>query len=239
MPQKIVLFIHGHMGSVRQFDTLVKAINCSEADVRCLVLPGHECGVDDFVKSNHFEWQHSVDVALDELRPLYKEIYIIGHSMGGLLAILTAVHNPNGIFGIVALALPLRLKLTREGLRVRLGALRPPLESDDANITAARHLCGIHDVTARDTLRLIPNSIGLLHLMHGTERAMGRLSVPLVVINSSSDEIVSVRSSGIVTARLPFSRLITLEKSTHFLYDEAEAAAVAATVNALLSDAVQ
>ena len=85
--KKAVLIIHGFVGSLYDNEYLM---NYLEVDLKFKVfsrtLPGHH-RCDNYQKTNYSEWLRFCDLWINEIISYgYKDIYVIGHSMGGILA---------------------------------------------------------------------------------------------------------------------------------------------------------
>lgn len=85
--KKAVLIIHGFVGSLKDNEYLMNYLNYDKNfDVFARTLPGH---YDDetYQKVGYQAWIDFVDLEIaDILKHGYKCIYVIGHSMGGILA---------------------------------------------------------------------------------------------------------------------------------------------------------
>ena len=84
--KKAVLIIHGFTGNLYDNEYLMNYLEFdSEYDVYAKTLPGHNSN--RFSKAKMEDWQDFVD---NEVRELinngYRKIYVVGHSMGGVLA---------------------------------------------------------------------------------------------------------------------------------------------------------
>ncbi len=83
-----VLCLHGFTGYPGE---LVRpGIDLYEAgfDVFCPRYPGHGTSGADFRKSRASDWIGTASDALKELQGRYSQVYLVGHSMGGAIAIL-------------------------------------------------------------------------------------------------------------------------------------------------------
>lgn len=91
---KACLLVHGWVGSRIDFNDLGERLRRKGATVRLMLLPGHgttprdlnDAGVDDFLAALGRE--------LDELEAAHEEVTLIGFSLGGALATLTAARAP-------------------------------------------------------------------------------------------------------------------------------------------------
>ena len=70
--------------------------------------------------------------------------------------------------------------------------------------------------------------------MRDTQKSIDHLNTPLTVINFKKDEIVSRRAAGFVKAKLPGSRLTTLNESYHFLFGDNDIELIADEIKSLL-----
>ncbi|MBO5770263.1 MAG: alpha/beta fold hydrolase [Spirochaetales bacterium] len=87
---KAVLCIHGYTGYPGELTR--PAIDLYEAgfDVYCPRLPGHGTSGDDFLKIKVEDLINVPQAAAKDLLNQYDEVHVLGHSMGGALALITA-----------------------------------------------------------------------------------------------------------------------------------------------------
>lgn len=83
----LVLLIHGITGSPHQFDALARHLYAEGISVQSLLLPGHGSTAKAFAQSGRLEWERSVNRAVRHALLRYKNVVLVGHSMGCLLAI--------------------------------------------------------------------------------------------------------------------------------------------------------
>lgn len=233
MGKEIVVFIHGHMGSAKQFGAIVSKLR--DVDHICLTLPGHETDVNGFLKTDGTDWQGHVTASLDRLRQEYDDMILVGHSMGGLLSINAAISCPEKIKAIVAIALPLRIKITLRGILIRVRALSKQTPTEKEEVSAARTLNGVRGITARNAFRLWPNLAELFRIMRHTRRSLPALTVPLVVMHSRNDEIVSGKSPALARKALPSAGIVELVRSSHFWFPEEDVESIVGIINAMLN----
>lgn len=124
--QTAVLLIHGILSTPRHFDFLIPHIP-DQYEIYSILLAGHGGSVGDFTKASIKQWQAQVNNALNELETRCSRIYIIGHSLGALLA-LNAVQQHKKVSGVLLLNPPLlpRVQCTMIGrsLRFAFGKLQ-------------------------------------------------------------------------------------------------------------------
>ena len=195
MKKTAIVYVHGHMGSVRQFAPLIDMISKPERFEQVNIsLPGHDGTINDFIKSNRYVWQEYVSQQVEQLTKTYDSLILVGHSMGGLLLIHAAIRNPEKIKAIVAIALPLYIHITDRSIATRLQCIGKAERKQDDCASAARKMNGVSGVTIANSYQLIPNTLGLLKIMAETRRTLCKLTIPLTIINSVNDEIVSMKT---------------------------------------------
>lgn len=84
--RKAVLVIHGFVGTLYDNEYLTNYLNLDRKfDVFARTLPGHHTN-DNYQKVEYTAWIKFVDSWIEEIISYgYKSIYVIGHSMGGIL----------------------------------------------------------------------------------------------------------------------------------------------------------
>ena len=89
--KKAVLIIHGFAGGTYDQEPLFFRLQSeSKFDVYNFTLPGHITNLSTNVE--YYDWIQAVYKRIDKLISIgYKDIYVIGHSMGGILATYAAI----------------------------------------------------------------------------------------------------------------------------------------------------
>lgn len=233
--KKALVFIHGYLGDAMQFKAIENSLGECGADIIYHTVDGHGGSMDKFLKSNADTWSQGLSEHLEELRREYDEIFLVGHSMGGLLATLTAIDNPDNIFGITAIAYPIKIFVTRDWLSIYYRAAFPPKQGEDLRVTAARSMSGVKIRNPRELLRAVPKSRENAKLAKQARKRIGDLSVPLTVINFANDETVSKKAAQFVRDNLPSANVVVLEKSYHFLFDKNEVEKMAQYIREMIS----
>tara|TARA_B100000029_G_scaffold220163_2_gene217881 strand:- start:1768 stop:2538 length:771 start_codon:yes stop_codon:yes gene_type:complete len=90
--------IHGYTGSTFEMRKLGKFLSSNGITAVADLLPGHGTSVKDCNSRSHYEWLQSVEEGYDRLAQEFNEIFIIGFSMGAVLAFHLALErDPNGL----------------------------------------------------------------------------------------------------------------------------------------------
>ena len=213
-----VLFIHGIVGTPNHFKAFLPKVPESMS-VYNMLLDGHGKGVRDFSKTSMEAWEGQVSGVVKQLAQHHREIYIVGHSMGTLLAIGQALREPK-ITKLFLLAVPLRIALKPamffNTTKVYLGKIRP----DDRQALAARDAYGIgEDKNPFHYLGWIPRYLELFRKARQIRGLVSALEIPCFVYQSEKDELVSLQSLSYMEKR-PNIQIRHLPNSGHYYYTE-------------------
>lgn len=187
--ENAVLFIHGIVSTPRFFDDYA-AIVPADWSVHSLLLPGHGGTVKDFGCHCAKEWEAHVRGCLDELRSTHKRVYIVGHSLGTLLAIREAVRDDSRIAGMLLLCVPLRIWAKPSAL-IHNALKGVGLAENNA---ALRTYYGTEqDWRIWRYIRWIPRYLELFAESAAACREVPRMTVPTIAYMAKKDELVSLR----------------------------------------------
>ena len=211
---KAVVFIHGICGTPRHFDFLIPLVP-EDWSVYNLLLEGHGGTIDDFSNARMSQWQTQIDRFLAQLDGTYDQIVIAGHSRGTLLA-LNAAQEHAGVQKLFLLAVPL---VIHPRLQVSWNCLQLALNIGDhtgPQLAAAKRCCGIAlDKRLWKYLRWIPNFWSLLRLSRITRANSSAIQIPVTVLQSERDELVSLRSLRYLPSH---AEKVLLPGSGHYFY---------------------
>lgn len=87
------LLIHGFTSTPAELRELGENLICEGYTVYGMRLAGHGTTVEDFENSTHAHWIDSVIQAYNKLKTSCSKIYVIGHSMGGVLSLIIGENN--------------------------------------------------------------------------------------------------------------------------------------------------
>ena len=230
----IVIFIHGFMGSPRQFNKLAANVYNHGYSVASLLLPGHGSGIKEFANATAESWLNHVYAEVERFAQHYDKIYLVGHSMGSLLAINAAIRYPQ-VKGLFLIACPLKVKvISKQALLVRLKQVfypkNHPLKAAYLNASSIPLHPGLlyHSIKPSQQLK---------KLIAATKDILNNVAIPVTAIYLAADEIVSLDSLEILQAGLkntPVKSLI-LSESLHAYYPVAEQAIIEEALLAALS----
>jgi len=90
--EKGVLVIHGYTSSPHDFEYMAHELHKAGFTVSVPRLPGHGTCGEDFLTTTRHDWLRRVYDAYYDLSAVCKEVYIVGLSMGGVIALILAAH---------------------------------------------------------------------------------------------------------------------------------------------------
>lgn len=214
--KRAVLCIHGFLGSPAHFKPFYDAVP-EEMSVYSLLLDGHGGTTKDFGASSMEKWQTQVKEGLTFLSDTYEEIYIIGHSMGTLLAITLAPLFPK-IRGLFLLAVPLKIRVGLGAVQNSLKAYFGKHREEDA---VGKAYAAAHSVTLSKNpfsyIAWLPRYLDLFRLSKKTREDIKNISLPCRIFQSEKDELVSARSALFIPKKENFTVLV-LPSGRHFIY---------------------
>lgn len=217
-----VVFIHGFMGRAKQFDSIKQRLSDSGADLYSPVLPGHETSLEEFLKTNGDTWQKGISDTVDSLKHKYDRIILVGHSMGGLIAMREAARDAIKIGRVIAIGFPIKVSVGPQWIKTNMAASRPFKEGEDERVTVARNMGGVKISGIGDYLRTLPNNLQFLKVAKDSRGKLGQLNVALTVINFKKDEIVGKTAKDFVIKTKPETEFYLLENSYHFMFTPEE-----------------
>ena len=103
---KAVILLHGLTDSPGNMEELAEFLNKKGYSVYVPLLPGHATKVQELNKKKYSDWYREAANTLEDVDE--EKVYIVGHSLGGLLALDLA--SRNNINGIITINAPIQLK---------------------------------------------------------------------------------------------------------------------------------
>ena len=228
-----VLLIHGFTGLPAELLLMGKYLQKRGYTVLGVRLAGHATKVEDMSHMTGEDWMDSVRDGYALLSGLCEDISVVGHSMGGLLALRLAAEKP--LERLVTLAAP---AIIHPGWGVEK---LPPREE----------CVGQYVPKARRNLKNVPEAVNhtyrkmpllcvheLLDVMKKANASLANIEVPILIVHSYGDHTADPRSADYIYEHVKSSEkeIFWLEKAGHLLPLEPERELVFARTAAFLDE---
>ncbi|HTO07539.1 MAG TPA: alpha/beta fold hydrolase [Myxococcota bacterium] len=225
-----VLCLHGLTGTPYEVRPPAEAL--AEAGFYCEgpLLPGHGTTPLELSRTGWSQWLETVLARHAALAERHERVYVLGLSLGGLLALALAARRP--VRGVVAIAVPLDLGwLVHRSIPFLKGLVRQLPKTPAIRDLEAR---ARHPGYDRMPLAAVHQ---LLRLAADVRGGLPRIAAPVQGIFSRLDPTVPVRNAHLLMAGLPAGdrELFWLERSGHVLPVDFERALLAEKVVGFLA----
>ena len=185
-----ILLIHGFTGLPAELLLLGEALSKAGFTVLAVRLAGHATTAKDLARMKSEDWLDSVRDGYAFLSGMCEEIFVCGHSMGGILALLLAAERH--VAGIISLAAPI--------------FIAP--EQGAEHLPARKYCAGVFVPKARRKLKNVPSVVNetyremplvsvyeLLDLIERTKKILPEVTVPVLILHSLDDHTASPESA--------------------------------------------
>ncbi len=212
-----VVVVHGFTANPRGTRPLGQRLAAAGYAVDVPLLPGHGTSVRDLARTTYADWRRCVEHAVTTLAAGRDHVVVVGHSMGGTLALDLAATSPTPVAAAVAIN---AIVLDRTGLLARLAPtlqyVLPYVPRDAAGLPTddvARP--GVEEgayawVSARAAQSLITQ-------LPRVRRALPTVSCPVLVVTSPQDHSVDPANGDAIAGALTSARVerLSCERSYH------------------------
>jgi carboxylesterase len=218
-----VLLVHGLNGSRRDLEELEMALQDRGMLTSNMLLPGHGVHVRKMLPLGWHDWAAAVRDELNTLKQRCDVIFIVGHSLGGALALHIAAHEE--VAGIVTMCAPLHMHpLTHLAVRIakHFTPLLPTVREDVHDPDARRRYT--RDVYHWTPMRPVES---LLQFLPRLRAELPRVTVPALIMTSIHDHVVPARDGREIYRHIGSKEkhLVTFHRSYHVImkdYDREE-----------------
>lgn len=226
-----ILAVHGFTGSPAEFHRAGRALNQVGYTIDAIRLPGHGTTPERMLETGWSDWwQHVLD-SYESLRLRgYDKIVVLGHSMGGLLALKLAMERP--VDGIVSLAAPVYLWTRKTALAF---LLRYIVDYVEKKPSAAQDILNETWAYSRAPVVCV---ISLRQLMRLVRRSLADVRAPIFIGQGTKDGTVRPRSALYIYERVSsgIKDLRFYPRSSHALLLDRERENVYADIGRFVDD---
>ena len=239
---KTIVMVHGFNGSLFNYEPLIPHLN-DRYRILSLDLPAH--GLTGAVKSDFYSHEGFEDVIKEVVKiQEIDEFYLIGHSMGGMVAWRYTLNNIKQIKGLIIIgspfigseieyndfqsvnAPPAAFKLLDTALfREMLGYVTPRLLVKegisqtvyDQSIVTDDLVDQFHDIILMEGTR---EAIGKLVINHednfmADPAILRKINIPTLILHGEEDNLVDIRFVSHFVEQIPDVKLISYPKVGH------------------------
>lgn len=209
-----VLLVHGFTGSPAELLLLGNFLNGAGFTVLGVRLAGHGTSEKNLLRMTREDWLNSALDGFSILKGCCKKIFVVGHSMGGLLALkLSLLCKAEKI---VTIAAPI---FVDEGFK--LGDLPPREKCGKAfTIQPRRNLTDVPPAANQIYKKMPLLSVHeLFDLIAETKKILPRIKTPLLILHAADDHTAQPKSAEFIKKFVGTSsvRLILVESGGHLL----------------------
>ncbi len=220
------LLIHGFTGTPKEMRWLDERLAADGRTVLGVRLAGHGTTLADMNLTRWPDWYASVVAGYRQLRAECEQVFVIGLSLGGALALRLAAHER--VDGIVVMATPLHIR------DWRITVFRPfqrfiPYWGKGASDIQDEAMRAEHLEYDRMPTACI---VSLLDCFKVIEQELPRISIPTLLIYSQLDTTAPVSEMNFIYSRIASTdkRMVTLARGGHIVCEDVKRETVLAEV---------
>ncbi|MBQ3336488.1 MAG: alpha/beta fold hydrolase [Selenomonadaceae bacterium] len=209
-----VLLVHGFTGLPAELFLLGEFLNRQNFTVLCPRLAGHGTDENDLMRTTKDDWFNSVLDGFHILRGVCEKIFVVGHSMGGLLTLKLAAEK--NLAKIVTLAAPIFID---DGLGLK--NLPPKEFCGNACIVQPRRKLNDVPQAANEVYKKTPlvSVHELVGLIDDAKNFLPKVTAPILIMHGEDDHTAQPRSARFIMDNVgsPDKKIITVPNSGHLL----------------------
>jgi len=214
------LMLHGFTGSPWDLRPLGEVLARSGYLVSAIQLPGHGSTPQAMIGVGAADWKLAAQRALLALQGL-PQIFLVGFSMGALLALIAAAKHPDRVAGLALIAPAMRLRgvgprLAKWGSSLGLLRLRPWLTKASTDIEDPVQRNAAPLLSAFPSARLLD----LWMLQDEALQAARAIRAPVLIAMADQDHVVSIHGGSALTRALtqcPRVHWVRIERGFHII----------------------
>ncbi len=216
------LLLHGLTGTPYEVRELGQRLNGAGYTVAGIRLPGHATRYQDLDTVTWRDWTDAVDVGWEMLAQRCDQVYLMGLSMGAVLALHAAANHPAN--GVVALSVLWNLPRWQVWLAERAVGFAPYQRKRSGSSIADPAAKAAHPTYTHMPMRAVLQADQLLAT---TRAALPQVTCPALLIHSRRDPVAPPAGAPLVLAALGSQdkALHWVERGAHIIsedYDKEE-----------------
>ena len=212
---KAILVIHGFSASPSSMKELDPIFLSNNLTIHSILLPGHGTSTFDLNKVNRTDWSIASENSYLDLKKNYSEVYILGYSLGGVLA-LEIASNYN-VSKLILINTPIKYSMKNTEIILPL-----------LNFIEKYHVKGIFPGTEKDKLyfyekynlyRSVPvkSMQEVIAFSYEIRPELEKVNSPILIFQSENDILADPFSSLYIYSHVNSKekKIITLKESSH------------------------
>jgi carboxylesterase len=205
-----VLLCHGFTGSPHSLRAWAQYLADAGLSVSLPRLPGHGTKWQEMARTRWEDWYAEVNRAFEELRGGSDQVFVMGLSMGGCLALRLAELHGQAISGLVLVNPSLTADTRLFALAPVLKLIVPSLKGIASDIKKE----GVTELAYdRIPVRAAATLPGLWRI---TSEGLGDVTQPVLVYHSTEDHVVGAASISLLREALPPQQLTVRQCENSF-----------------------
>lgn len=190
-----VLLCHGFTGTPQSLRPWAEHLAAAGVSVSVPLLPGHGTTWHDMARTTWRDWYEALETALAELTGRCSEVFVMGLSLGGCMALRLARHHPDvrGVVVVNPSLYPdnpfLRIAGVLKYVVRSVGAVADDIKAD-----------GVHELAYARVP--VAAAASLPELWELTRRDLPDVTQPVLCFRSATDHVVGPRSIEVLRAQL-------------------------------------
>ena len=185
------LLIHGFTGTPKEMRWMGEYLYQQGFTCLGVRLAGHATHPEDMIRSRYMDWMASVEEGYHLLRGVTDNIFLIGLSMGGNLALLMSTRLAQPVTGVIAMSTPARLPTDYPIWLLQLVSFvmryRPKTKETPGSGWFDKSAYIDHISYSRNPVHSSAELKKLILEMHA---ALPRVNVPVLLMHSKNDTYV-------------------------------------------------
>ncbi len=206
-----ILLLHGLTANPYSVKEMAEFLADQGYTVYAPVIKGHGTSVFDLEKTNYIEWRKSAQSAYIKLAKDYDKIYVIGTSLGGLLALDIAANHK--VQGLVVVNTPIELNSALTDLIPLIYLVSP---------YSIRALFTLEELSVAVELKLydtlpLKSAAQLMSYLNFVKTQLKKINSPILVVQATKDDLVKPESAIYILNNVNSKNkdLLWLRNSTH------------------------
>ncbi|MBR6013121.1 MAG: alpha/beta fold hydrolase [Selenomonadaceae bacterium] len=209
-----VLLIHGFTGSPAELILMGKFLNNAGFTVLGVRLAGHGTSERDIIRTTKYDWFDSVLDGYAILKSVCDKIFVVGHSMGGLLSLKLA--SMYDVKKIVSLAAPIFISTETD-----ISSLPPRERCGENYVVRPRRTLENVPPAANRVYRKTPliNIHELLDIILEVKNILPRITAPVLIMHGEEDHTAQPKSAEYIEKNIgsKISKRIMIPECGHLL----------------------